>query len=141
MGLHRVEEGLVGTLAELPVSHDFVLVASRSGSGYRKARGGMCYYGQASVAIGSFLPEEQAFAGYIDQLESHGWRVKRELIEVPGEHVLLRGEYETLTVRIGAAGWMMQRDEGFQRAQTIFPTFVHVFVDYTLPNRKLCLGM
>jgi hypothetical protein len=127
-----VQQGLEVTVAQLPSSKDFEIVANGSGTSYDRE----CYYAQAGIAIGTSLPEEDALEQYVDELEQQGWIVTRDDLEYT--RVLTRGDYERLSVTFKGPGFVMEMNEDYQRARENYPTFLFIVVDYILPGWAGC---
>jgi len=97
----------------------------------------MCYCGQAIVAVGSSLSEEEALSSYVRGLESKGWQAQNQLGR---SRELVRGEHEGIAVRLGAPSWMLEPREDFKGGRDSFRSLVNVDVTHYLPSRAACMG-
>jgi hypothetical protein len=136
--LEEAQKGLEATLADLPQSSEFTVFSVISGEYYDELFGdSMCYWGQAIVAVGSSLPEEDALSSYVRELEARGWQAQNNLGR---SRELVRGEHESIVVRLGAPSWMLESREDFKRRRDSFRSLVNVSVNYYLPSRAACMG-
>jgi len=136
--LKEAKRGLAATIDGLPESAEFTIVASLSGEDYDTYDEVTCYSAVASIAVGTFLPKEEALAAYVQQLRAQEWAMWDD--EYDTEKVLIQGEHATISVSSDSPGWRMKENEDYKRAREIYPTFLRVSVQYHLPSRKDCLG-
>ncbi len=134
--LQQARSGLDTTIAQLPGSGEFAIVTILRGESASTDYGRTCYYAQAYIAVGTFLPGREALAAYVHELSLQGWTVAQD--EYEDAKVLVRGEHERLSIELGAPGWIVEREESYQRAREVYPTILNIVVTYILPGRENC---
>jgi hypothetical protein len=136
--LQEARKGLEATLADLPQTGFTVIsVIVFEPNGDTLSVDSMCYYDQAIVAVGSSLPEDDALASYVRELEAKGWLIQRSS---GGYRELVRGEHESMGIHIGVPSRMLESDPDFRRRRGDFRSLVYLIIDYYLPSRAECMG-
>ena len=134
--LNQVQDGLETIGAQLPDQGDFHTVTVLSGASPNVDYGRTCYYAQAYVAVGSELPEGYALDTYVSELQRQGWQVERD--NLGWARTLVRGDNEVIDISIHGPGWIIEREESYQRAREIYPTMLFVAVTFMQPGRNQC---
>jgi len=136
MKLQEAQAGLDEAIAQLSGLDDFDTVTVISGTSSSTSDGKTCYYAQAGLAIGTSLSAQSALETYVSELQVQGWVIKQNDFE--RSMVLTRGEHERISVSLNGPSWMIEADEGYQRAKDIYPTFIFATITFILPSREGC---
>ena len=88
----------------------------------------------AGALVGTELPEEEAVAVYVRELQAQGWEIVRD--EHATSKILLRGEHESVSVRGGPVAWYWRKDEDYRQARDLYPTIISVRVGFMLPGTE-----
>ena len=136
----KVVAGCDATVAGLPQSDAYVVVTTLRYEVDRDWGEGTCYIGEALIALGTNMSEEEALRDYVEQLNLQGWTERKLPIEYSESIELIRNDKERMIVHVGNPGFLIESDETYQKAQDLYPTFVFLMIHYYLPDREMCFG-
>jgi len=140
--LQEVRQGIQATVDSLPELQDFEPIQTKfekfSVSAPKQISDFTCYYGRATIMLGTNKPESDAFNEYVNALQEGGW-TSDDLHSYPSSMVLQRGDQEQMNIISREPAFALRKYmDLYSVSKDKYLTIIIIMADYKSPNVAKC---